>query len=265
MCKDLVLIELFKLKKSKSFLFGVLTISVFPLLMAIVIAADSYVGIANQSVLTWIVTQLYNANVLYIAPTFFIITCSNFLAKEIDDRSIEPYISMMNSRKEIYKAKVISLTIFATIVFLVVIIMLIAMYYILVNRNAKVASGLLFEDKYVIEQTIALAVLFLYNSIIIPSIATSLGVFFKPLPTISIFVAVIVISQYLHLFAGVVKYISPWSYVVELVEPIRASANQPFANHSLAVSYLFLTLFITVFFGTVSYKLGVKRFSSRDL
>ena len=235
-----------------------------PLLMAIVILMDSYSGILGQSALTWLNTQIYNINLLYIMPLMSIIVCTNFTAKEIEDRSLGLYIYRINNRRVIYKAKILSHLLFTALVFLSVSILLIALYYGMVVRNTVVASGDFGLDIHLGGNMVVYTILFLYNVVIIPSVTVCLGVFFKPTPTIGLVASLVIISHYLHEFTKFVKYLNPWGYVAEIVTPI-ISVGEITIKNSQAFTYLLLSLILAVIIAIGTYAIGAGKFIRRDL
>lgn len=255
-------IEMIKLVKKKDIV-SILIIVLLPLLFAISIMLNQYVGPEKQSALFWAGTQLSNASILYFTPVVFAVIAARIMAAEIQNKNFLLYIPRVRNRGTIYLAKTLAVITFALIIFIIVTVFNLLIYYVAVIRNPIYGTGEIFGTNG-LDLIKFMIMIFFSSFILISNLTLFLSTKFKMMPTIGI---VLLITSIFH-FAWKVpyfSYINPWHYVVMMANAVGSfpdiTKDLGVSINELLLSGILLCSILSIVFSV----LGYRKFKEIDL
>lgn len=259
---DIVRVELRKMLKRKDFLslIGILGIGI---LFSASILTDSYEGAVNQSALYWIVTQMLNSSILFIAPMLLAYCSVRTLAQEIENGSIRLLVERIPDRRRLYLAKSISLYIYSSLFFVVSIVIHGLVYFVIVSRNRIFANGSMLGENTNILLSI-LFCLYLSSFVLVPQVVLCFGIFFKPGIAIGIIFILIMLAHnsYKIPIAGM---FSPWYYLINLANDVMNTTERIAMEPAFIIKNLMAQLGLCGMGSVISCLLGRNMLKKRDL
>ncbi|WMJ79416.1 ABC transporter permease [Clostridium sp. MB40-C1] len=255
-------IEMIKLIKRKDWL-ALLALVAISFMFGAAVLSSGYIGESNQSALYWVSTQIFNSSGILITPMIFAFICSRILASEIEDGSISLYTTRYRNRGRMYFAKNLATISFATITFIIVFIINIAIYYIFVCQNPTISSGK-FLGNNIWALVIVLGAVYISSFILTTQFSLFLSAYLKPAPVIGI-VFVIVLVFHNTFRVPYLQNINPWYYLIKLSDDVFSTTNQVVVNYSEKLNLFFAFILLNIIYIIIFNLLAVKKFKGSDL
>lgn len=219
---NLIRVETVKLIKRKDWL-SIAGIIGTGILFSASILTDSYVGAEQQSCLYWCTTQMLNSDILLIMPLILAYGGVRIMSQEIENGSFELFDQRVGERERLYLAKSVALWIYATLIYFASIMIHMIIYYMIVCKNKKYASGTVLGENTAILACVLIAI-YLSTFILLPQIVLFFGTFCKPGSCIGILFVLVLLSHYIYKLP-LVGLISPWKYIINLANDVVNTTN----------------------------------------
>lgn len=215
--KNICHAELIKMMKRKDFL-SLLGIVGIGILFSVSILTDSYIGAEQQGTLYWIVTQMLNSSILFIAPMILAYSAIRSMAQEIENGSLKLFNQRIRNRERLYLAKSITLWIYSTLFLILCIVIHFILYFLIVCRSERYASGTVFGENTSILISILIC-LYCSTFVLVPQIVLFFGTFAKQGICIGgIFMLVLIVHNIYKI--PIIGYLSPWRYIINLANNV---------------------------------------------
>lgn len=217
----------------------------------------------GQSTLYWLANQMMLITALFIGPIIMSYIGAQFLATEIDNKSVMLFEERIRNRTKIYIGKNIAMVIVSTGLFAICGLIMAAFYLYLVAKDSAFVSGRIMGENEV-EMLLLILFIYSYTFFFVPQVSFFLGTKFKSLPTIVISSGVVLLCNYALNF-GPLKYVNPYWIVMVITDKVLGDKST-FVSENIAVwQYGLMQVGIVIGYYIILLVAGIKIFSKKDI